>query len=144
MAHKEIRTETHPLPVNEVEISPDLFYDQSRSIVLEFLDYIFKALVVLNEAYHHMFPAPPPHPPCQHKPHQQGPRHLADMVGQGERMTFVGMLLRTADQIRYLKVQSIQCGQGFAIKVKELKYRRPEMWSRCGCSQLPHSWLVSE
>ena len=127
MAHKEIRTESHPLPVNEVEISPDLVYDQSRSIVLEFLDYIFKALVVLNEAYHHMFPASPPHPPCHHEPHQQGPRHLTDMVGQGERMTFVGMLLRTADQIRYLKVQSVRYGQDFATKVKELKYRRPEM-----------------
>ena len=127
MAHQEVRTESPPLPLNQVEISPDLVHDQSRAVVLEFLDNIFKALVVLNEAYRHMFPAPPPHPPCQHTPHQQGPRHLTDMAGQGGRMAFVGMLLRTADQIRYLKVQSVRYDQDFAIKVKELKDRRPEI-----------------
>ena len=127
MTHQEVRTESPPLPLNQVEISPDLVHDQSRAVVLDFLDYIFKALVVLNEAYHHMFPAPPPHLPCQHAPHQQGPRHLTDMAGQGGRMAFVGMLLRTADQIRYLKVQSVRCEQDFATKVKELKSRRPEI-----------------
>ena len=127
MAHQEVRTESPPLPSDQVEISPDLVHDQSRAVVLDFLDYIFKALAVLNEAYRHMFPAPPPHPPCQHASHQQGPRHLTDMAGQGGRMAFVGMLLRTADQIRYLKVQSVRYDQDFAIKVKELKDRRPEI-----------------
>ena len=126
MAHQQVRAETHPPPVNQKEISPDLVYDQSRGVVLEFLDHIFKALAVLQEAYLHMYPTPP-HPPCQHVPHQQGPRHLTDMAGQGERMAFVGMLLRTADQIRYLKLQTVRCGQDFAIKVKELKLRRPDI-----------------
>ena len=127
MARQKVRTESHPLPSDQEEISPDLVHDQSRGVVLEFLNYMFKALVVLNEAYHHMFPAPTPHPPCQHAPHKQGPRHLTDMAGQGGRMAFVGMLLRTADQIRYLKVQSVRFSQDFATKVKELKVRCPEI-----------------
>ena len=111
-----------PSPVHE-----DYGLHRERRIpVLDFLDYIFKALAVVNRAYTYMFPAPHP-PDCQHTPHQQGPRHLTDMAGQGGRMAFVGMLLRTADQIRYLKVQSIRYGQDFATKVKELKVRRPEI-----------------
>ena len=150
MADQEVRTESPPLSLYQEEISPDLLF-QSRAVVLDFLDYMFKALVVLNEAYHHMFPDPPSYPPCQHTPHQQGPRHLTDMAEQGGRMAFVGMLLRTADQIRYLNVQSVQCGQDFAIKVKELKGRRPEIahgvavlnFLTAGLCQNDHQTLVN-
>ena len=94
-------------------------------MILEFLEYLFKALLVLNEAYLHMYPTPREHLCCKHEPHQKG--HLTAMAGQGERMAFVGMLLRSADQIRYLKLQSSQYDQDFASKVKELKDQRPEI-----------------
>ena len=129
MAHQQVGAKTRPPPplVNQPEVSPDLLHDQSGSVILEFLEYLFTALVVLNEAYLHMYPTPPQHPPCGHAPHQQGPSHLTAMAGQGERMAFVGMLLRSADRIRYLKVQSVKCGQDFASKMKELKRWRPEI-----------------
>ena len=83
-----------PSPVHE-----DYGLHRERRIpVLDFLDYIFKALAVVNRAYTYMFPAPHP-PDCQHTPHQQGTRHLTDMAGQGGRMAFVGMLLRTTERI---------------------------------------------
>ena len=105
-------------------------YRERRQPVLDFLDYIFKALAVLNRAYHHMFPAPPPHPPCQHTPHQQGPRHLTDMAGQGGRMAFVGMLLRTAQTIRdlmHLSRQTCPPGKDFSERVRQEKIQHPEI-----------------
>ena len=103
-------------------------YHERRIPVLYFLDYIFKALAVLNDAYRHMFPAPPPHPPCQHEPQQQGHRHLADMAGQGERMAFVGLLLRTIERIIQLKADSLdKYSSYFAREVKKLKGEHPEI-----------------
>ena len=114
--------------LEQVEGSPSVPRASGRRLqTLEFLEYLFKALVVLNEAYLHMYPIPPQHPPCTHVPHQQGPGHLTEMAGQGERMAFVGMLLRSADQIRYFKLQSSRYNQDFASKVKELKDQRPEI-----------------
>lgn len=49
------------------------------------------------------------------------------MAGQGERMTFVGMLLRTTDQICYLKARSDRCKQDFASMMRELKRQHPEI-----------------
>ena len=127
MAYQYVRAETHPPPppVNQTEVSPDLLHDQPRAVVLEFLEYLFQALIVLNDAYLHMYPTPSPHPPCTHVPHQQGPEHLAAMTGQGERMAFVGMLLRTAQRIHCLKQRSIQCKHDFASMMAELKHQRP-------------------
>ena len=105
-------------------------YRERRQPVLDFLDYIFKTLAVLNRAYAYMFPAPPPHPPCQHTPHQQGPRHLTDMAGQGRRMAFVGMLLRTAQTIRDLMNLSHQTclpGKDFSERVRQEKIQHPEI-----------------
>ena len=92
---------------------------------LEFLQYLFNTLVVLNEAYLHMYPAPRQHPPCKHVPQQQGPGHLTAMTGQSERMAFVGMLLRSADQIGYIKKMSVEKGHDFASKVKGMKQQHP-------------------
>ena len=115
-----------PAPVN-AWMSPFQGYLERRIPVLDFLDYIFKALAVLNEAYLHMYPTPPRHPPCRHEPHQQGPRHLTDMAGQGERMTFIGMLLRTTETIFWLKFNNLQCDYAFVRKVKQEKRRHPEI-----------------
>ena len=104
-------------------------YHERRIPVLYFLDYIFKALAVLNDAYRHMFSAPPPCPTCQHEPQQQDHRRLTGMAGQGERMAFVGLLLRTIERIFQLKADSLDSSDKsyFACEVKKLKGERPEM-----------------
>ena len=123
MAHQEERTEPQPLPVKQIDISEDLVVDQSRGVLVEFLEYIFSTLVLLNEAYHHMHPTPDPHPCCKHKQPGNIPKHLTEMAGQAERLAFIGMLLRTADLIPYLK--SIH-GENFASVLEKLKDEQPE------------------
>ena len=102
-----------------------------RNRILSLLEYIFQALVVLKETYHCMYPN---HPQTRyHRPNcHYCPGHLSDMLEQGERMTFIGMLLRTADKIRYFQEQSlqleVQLGQSyFTRKVKKLKRDRPDI-----------------
>ena len=129
MAHQHVGAETQPPLLellNPLEISPDLLHDLSRGLVLEFLEYLFRALLVLNEAYHHMYPIRD-RPRCTHgKPHSQGPKHITAMAGQGERMAFIGLLLRSADLIRYYKLQSAnECD--FAMRMEYLKHHRPEI-----------------
>ena len=121
-----------PSPVNKWKEDYEL-YRERRIPVLDFLDYIFKALAVLKEAYFFMFelPAPSDPPPCQHASHQQGPRHLMDMAGQGGRMAFVGMLLRTTERIFNFKVKSLPSEKHdkylFARMVTQEKDKHPEI-----------------
>lgn len=143
MAEQQERIKAQPqpqhVPVNQLAI-PELRPDrvprpgQSRGLVLEFLDYLFQALVVISEAYHHMYPTDPPDQikiPCNHESHPKVPEYvqITPMAGQLERMTYVGLLLRTADQIRYLKAQTDtqHNGRDFASKMVELKRQRPEI-----------------
>ena len=105
----------------------DLSSPSRRHLILESLEYFFKTLKVLNKAYFHLYPAPPRHPPFQHVPHQQDRRHISEMAGQGERMTFIGMLLRTTDKIHCLELQHTEDHIDFALLMAELKIQRPDI-----------------
>ena len=60
----------------------------------------------------------------------KAPGHLTDMAGQGGRMAFVGMLLRTTQRIFHFKVKSLQSEKHdkyyFARMVTQEKDQRPE------------------
>ena len=91
---------------------------------LIFLEHVFWSLVVLKEAYQCMYGKQIPehrYPPCIHNP-DWCPRHLFEMARQGERMVFVGMLLRTAEIICWHKEQSLTKAQySFKGKINYLK-----------------------
>ena len=82
-------------------ISADLVHDQSSELVLELLESVFLLLVLLNDAFYIMYP---PQRHCCGRPlvRPQLDHKCPTVADQGERLTFVGMLLRTADQIRWL------------------------------------------
>ena len=109
----------------------DMFVPR-ESVFLILLEHIFQSLVVLKEAYQYMYPKGIPqhrYPPCIHSP-DGCPGHLFEMAGQGERMVFVGMLLRTADIICWHKEQSLKPNaqptrQNFEHKVNCLKKHHP-------------------
>ena len=129
MSYRE-RTMLQSSTLSNEQMELSKVYPEKRIPVLEFLCLVFKALLVLNEAYRHMFSTPPPHPPCQHTPHQQGPGHLTDMAGQGGRMTFVGMLLRTTERIWDLMVSNLwghRDDKHFSQLVQQEKRKRPEI-----------------
>ena len=74
--------------------------------------------MALKEAYNIMFD--------EHPPHLQVQNHPTAMTGQGERMAFVGMLLRTADLICGLKRLKFS-PKKFSEMMKELKRYHPEI-----------------
>ena len=86
-----------------MEVSADLVYDQPNELVLQLLERFFALLVLLNDAFYSKYSLQQ-HQRCNLSgPASQGNHdHLTSMEGQGERMSYVGMLLRTADRIRFL------------------------------------------
>lgn len=82
-------------------IPADLVHDQSSELVLELLERVFLLLVLLNDAFYIMYP-PQRHCCRQKLPRPQQDHKCPTVAGQGERLGFVGMLLRTVDQIRWL------------------------------------------
>lgn len=74
----------------------------SRDIVLDFLESIFRDLYGLSRAYLLLYPTTPECSPCKHSIQSGvGPGHRIDeMAGQGERLVFIGMLLRTVECVR--------------------------------------------
>ena len=100
-------------------------YDQplDRSVALKYLNAVFTALIQHNAAYVIMFghPARGPPPPCIHE-QQQDP--ITGVVREGERLAYIGLLLRTAERICELRYSS---GSSFASKIEELKANRPDM-----------------
>ena len=90
-----------------------------RKLLPILLEHSFNTLVMLNEAYQYLYPDIPPraNAPCIHNPNWKlayGPGHSPEMVRQGERLSFVGMLLRTAEHIR-----SKQASQDFPNNLKD-------------------------
>ena len=94
-----------------------------RFLALKYLEDIFTALIQHNEAYVIMFehPAHGPPRPCIHE-QQQDP--ITGVVREGERLAYIGLLLRTAERICELRYSS---GSSFASKIEELKVNRPDM-----------------
>ena len=82
-------------------IPADLVHDQDSELVLELLERVFLLLVLLNDAFYIMYP-PRRHCCRQPLPRPQQDHKCPTVAGQGERLGFVGMLLRTVDQIRWL------------------------------------------
>lgn len=115
------------IPDEEMVVPSDLVYDQSCELVLELLERLFALLVLLNDAFYCMYP-PQQHfrcsPALQHHPADH--ERLTTVAGQGERMSFVGMLLRTADRIRWLLRKSLKDGEPFEKKLKKVKCHNPE------------------
>ena len=93
---------------------PDISRSMSRQIViLRLLESMFQALVTLNLAYFHMYPTLEPRQwtPCNHVPPKQGPAETGTaMARQGEQITFIGMLLRSAG-----KVLKLGCDLGIRV-----------------------------
>ena len=109
------------------EVRADAARGHSRSVVLQFLKYIFKVLIILKKAYDHMYPNPPQlSVPCNNESHWQVPGHVHInlMGGQFERLTYVGMLLRTVDKIYFLREKYGQC-QDFEREVTTLRDDHP-------------------
>ena len=76
-----------------------------------------------------MHPTTPLHQhqaPCNHMPSMTGPGYIPGMAGQGERLAYIGMLLRTAQHIREL-TNSVSGPLEFAAKIKELKENHPDL-----------------
>ena len=97
----------------------------SRNLALSVLEYIFKTLALLNTAYLHMHPNPPHQhqAPCSHVLSRTGPTVGIGMTGQGERLAYVGILLRTAQLICDIR-GSVSDPLNFHTKIKELKKNR--------------------
>ena len=96
-----VRSPPHYLANESGEVN----WRTSRDIVLDFLENIFRDLYGLSRAYLLLYPTTPECPPCKHNI-QSGicPGHLIDeMAGQGERLAFIGMLLRTVEHVRELE-----------------------------------------
>ena len=106
------------IPNEEMEFHPDLVHDQSCELVLELLERIFMLLVVLNDAFHGVYP--PEHFCCSPALQHQDYHKRLTVAGQGEQMSFVGMLLRTADRIRWLFIESLIDGKPFKRKLKKV------------------------
>ena len=116
-----------PQPDGDDDDEPS--FPRGRNRILSLLEYIFQALVVLKEAYQYLYPD---HPQPRYHRLKKCPEDLSDMVEQGERMTFIGMLLRTARKICYIQEQSFQLKVQrrqpyFTRKVKELEFDRTDI-----------------
>ena len=94
-------------------------------MALSVLEYIFNTLALLNTAYLHMHPNPPHQhqAPCSHVLSRTGPTVGNEMTGQGERLAYVGILLRTAQLICDIR-GSVSDPLNFHTKIKELKKNR--------------------
>lgn len=107
----------------EMEVSADLIYDQNHELVLQLLERLLALLVLLNDVFYYMYPLQQ-HSKCSHlQDHDhENHDHLTSMAGQGERMSYVGMLLRTVDRIRFLFRKSIfEDGEPFVRMMMRLK-----------------------
>ena len=100
-------------------------YRRGRDVALAYLENIFRALVLHNAAYVHMYghPAPTPTPTCKHE-QQPDPKRITGLTGQGERLAYIGMLLRTAERLREIVLHP---SRNFAKMIKELKIYRPDL-----------------
>ena len=100
-----------------------------REMALAFLENIFEVLLVLNTAYLHMHPMPTKlWLPCEHVPLRTltGPGHIAGVARQGERLAYIGMLLRAARHICDIR-DSRSKGLEFEAKIKGLKEKHPDL-----------------
>ena len=103
-------------------------YDQplDRFVALKYLEDIFTALIQHNAAYVIMFGHPAARgspPPCVHK-QQQDP--ITGAVREGERLAYIGLLLRTAERICELRYV-YSSGSSFLSNIEDLKANRADM-----------------
>ena len=100
-----------------------------REMALAFLENIFEVLLILNTAYLHMHPMPTKlWLPCEHVPLRTltGPGHIAGVARQGERLAYIGMLLRAARHICDIRDSSSRPLE-FAAKMRGLKEKHPDL-----------------
>lgn len=90
---------------------------------LPFLERLFNTLLLWKDVYHKLYPDSDQqrYTLCMHNPNwQHSPGHPSEMARQGERLASVGVLLRTAEHIRYLKAS-----RDFPSNLENLKDEHP-------------------